>query len=353
MKEVLAVFKETEDVGITIRQSWLKPLGDLDALVKPYACGICGSDLKTYEFQSYRREFLRQSMPVIMGHEVAGQVIQVGRLVKHLRPGDRVLTDPVMHCGNCRLCNQGRTNICESRKILGYETDGGMAQMAVLPASCLITIPSEIEYIDAPLLEILATAVHAIERVGLVSGQPCAILGPGPLGIMLLQALKASGAWPITVFGSERSRPRLELAMQLGADEVIVVNEDNIGQHLSRYEYVFEVAGKPEALTNGARITRRGGKLIFASGFDQVSADFRLNEYLKNREIDLVTSTGHPRTAWDIAISLVLSGKVRLSGLVDSLVPLAQADKAFHAAFNRENFKTVIICNPSDSKSTF
>lgn len=345
MTEVLAVLKDRPGVGITVKRVRLREVGDFDALVKPYACGICGSDLKTYEWQPYRREFLMQSMPVIIGHEVAGEVLAVGAQVRNVKPGDRVLTEPVMFCGHCRLCQEGRTNICESRKVLGYETDGGMAELAVLPARCLIKIPASIHYTDAPLLEILATAVHAIERAGLVTGQACAVVGPGPLGLMLLQALRASGATPVAVYGSERSRPRLEIAKRLGADEVSLSDTASIDRDLARFEYVFEVAGRPEALLASAKLTRRGGALIFASGFDEVPPELRLNAYLKNREVNLITATGHPRTAWDRAIALVSSGKVRIDGLVDLTVSLADADRAFKAAFARESFKTVILCN--------
>jgi len=346
MKDVLAVLKDKPGVGITVRRVPLRELGDFDVLVKPYACGICGSDLKTYEWQSYRREFLNKSMPVIMGHEVAGEVLAVGSQIRHLAPGDRVLTEPVVRCGVCRLCEEGRTNICVSRKVLGYEMDGGMAELAVLPAVSLIKLPPSIHYVDAPLVEILATAVHAIERAGLVTGQPCAIIGPGPLGLMLLQALRASGASPLAVYGTERSRPRLDIAKRLGADEVALADAATVDRDQGRFEFVFEVAGRPEALLAGARLVRRGGSLVFASGFDDMPAGFRLNAMLKNREVNLITSTGHPRTSWDRSLALVASGKVRIDGLVDLKVPLSQADQAFQAAYTRESFKTVVMCNP-------
>lgn len=346
MTEVLAVLKDTPGTGISLKRVELPALGDYDVLVKPVACGICGSDLKTYEWHSYRQPALKKAMPLIMGHEVAGHVVQVGARVTRFKPLDRVLTEPVLSCGACRLCEEGRTNICESRKVLGYETQGGMAQMAVLPAASLIKLPSSISFIDAPLLEILATAVHAIERVGLVTGQPCAVVGPGPLGIMLMQALRASGAWPVAVYGSERSRPRLELAKRLGADEIGLSDEETITRDEGRFQCAFEVAGRPEALLASARLARRGGTVVFGSGFDQVPEGLKLNAHLKNREVNLVTTTGHPRTAWDRALSLVVSGKVRIDGLVDLQVPLADADKAFQAAYTRESFKTVIICNP-------
>lgn len=345
MTEVLAVVKDKPERGITLRAVTLPELGDHDVLVKPMACGICGSDLKTYEWNSYRRPALNKAMPVIMGHEVAGHVVQVGRLVTRFRPLDRVLTEPVLSCGVCRLCEEGRTNICESRKVLGYETQGGMAQMAVLPSASLIKLPHSISFVDAPLLEILATAVHAIERAGMVTGRSCAVVGPGPLGIMLMQALRAAGAWPVAVYGSERSRPRLELARRMGADETGISDEETITRDEGRFEYTFEVAGRPEALLAAVRLARRGGIVVFGSGFDEVPPGLKLNAHLKNREVNLVTTTGHPRTAWDRALSLVESGKVRIDGLVDLQVPLEEADKAFQAAYTRESFKTVIICN--------
>ena len=347
MSEVLAVIKEHEGVGISVRRVALRAPGDFEVLVRPHACGICGSDLKTWEFQAYRQEYLRKSMPVIMGHEVAGEVLAIGRHVRNVAVGDRVLTDPVMRCGVCRLCEEGRTNICLDRRVLGYEMDGGMAELAVLPAACLIKIPASIDYLDAPLLEILGTAVHAIERTGLVTGQPCAIIGPGPLGLMLLQALRASGATPVAIYGTERSRPRLEIARRLGADLVDVTDPAVLARDANRYEHVFEVAGRPEALAAAGQLVRHGGNLVFASGFDRVPEEFRLNAMLKNREVNLITATGHPRQAWDRSLALVESGQVRIDGLVDLVVPLEEADRAFQAAWQRTALKAVIRCNPT------
>jgi len=346
MTDVLAVLKDQPGVGVTVRTVTLPELGDYDVRVKPIACGICGSDLKTYEWHSYRQPGLKKAMPVILGHEVAGYVVEVGRRVTGLKPLDRVLTEPILSCGHCRLCEEGRTHICESRKVLGYETQGGMARMAVLPARCLIKLPPSIAFVDAPLLEILGTAVHAIERVGLVAGRSCAVVGPGPLGNMLAQALHAAGAWPVAVYGTERSRPRLELAKRMGADEIGISDDATLTRDEGRFEFTFEVAGQPEALLAAVRLVRRGGTVVFGSGFDEVPAGLKLNAHLKSREVNLVTTTGHPRTAWDRALALVESGKVRIDGLVDLQVPLERADEAFQATYARNSFKTVVICNP-------
>ncbi len=340
----LAVVKAGPESGVVLQRRPLPPLGERDVLLRPLATGICGSDLATYSWHERRRPVLLASMPVVMGHEVAGEVVRVGPAVRDFASGDRVVTDPLLRCGTCRLCLAGRPQICVARRQLGYHVDGGMAELAVVPATCLVHLPDEIGWIEAPLVEVLAVGVHALERAGLVAGQACAVVGPGPVGLLLAQAVRAAGASPVALLGTDRSRPRLESARAYGIDETAVLDEDWIVRNLERFEVVFEAAGTPEALLAAVRLTRRGGRVVYASGFED-PVPIRFNEMLKLREIDLYTSTGHPPSAWERSFGLVKAGAVRLDGLVDLTVPLERAAEGFAAAYARQVFKCVVVAS--------
>lgn len=342
-QEVLALVKASSEIGVDVRRVALQTPQPSDVLVMPVACGLCGSDVKTYGWHVDRRPFLLSSMPVMLGHEVTGVVVDVGSEVDLFRPGDRFVTDPLVSCGTCRLCRSGRPNICVHRRQIGYQVNGGAAELAFLPSRSLVKLPDEVGWAEAPVLEVLAIAVHAIERAGLVSGQPCAVVGAGPLGLMLVRALKAAGASLVTCIGTPRSPARLEQARVFGADEVF--DTRHTAGHADTYEVVFEVGGTPDALVLATEIVRRGGRIIYASGFD-TPPPVRLNSALKNREVDLLTSTGHPPTAWERAMSLAVSGRVRLDSLVDRIVPLQDSKKGLREMYERSTTKCLVVCNP-------
>lgn len=315
-----------------------------EVFVRPLVVGICGSDIKTYRWREDRQQVLNAAMPVILGHEVVGEVIAVGgpddAAGSALTPGDIVVTDPIVSCGACRLCVSGRHHICQFRRQIGHQLDGGLCETAQLPTVTLRRLPEGVPIPDAPLLEVLATAAHAIERVGTVAGVACAVIGLGPLGLMLIRALRAAGAASVLAVGTTTSPQRLVAATASGANEVIT-NVEDVRDLIDSYEAVFEVAGSPAALELAARLTRRGGKLVYASGFD-VPIDLPSNTLLKTREIDLLTSTGHPESAWERATAWASTRQVDLGGVIDYRTQLVDGLTAFEKLANREVVKAVI-----------
>jgi threonine dehydrogenase-like Zn-dependent dehydrogenase len=285
-------------------------------------------------------------MPVVLGHEAAGVVLAINGDAP-FAIGDRVVTDPIVRCGMCRLCVTGRPNICEQRQQIGFHIDGALSERALVPITSLVPLPTGIRWNEAPLMETLAVGVHALERAGAVFGQPCAIVGPGPVGLLLLQALKAAGAYPIVMVGRQGSEARLALARAMGATETCMANDEALVSMRNEFEVSFEVAGSATALELAVSLTRRGGRIVEASGFDEPTS-IRFNRDLKLMEIDLLTSTAHPPTAWSRAFGLVASGAVRLSGIVDMVVPLADATTGFMAASDRKIVKCVVRCDSAD-----
>ncbi|MPZ24910.1 MAG: alcohol dehydrogenase catalytic domain-containing protein [Micromonosporaceae bacterium] len=340
-----AVVKDRPQPGVRVAEVTLRPRAT-DVVVRPLAIGICGSDVSTYRWGTDRANRMRVSLPVVMGHEIVGEVVEIGPAartrpgVSGLAVGARIIAEPIVACGRCRTCVDGRTNLCYERRVLGLDVDGGMADLAVLPASSVLPLPVALPPTEATLLEPLATAVQAMAKVGPVAGVSCAVVGPGPLGLLLTQALVTAGA-TTTVLGTERSRERLRLASTLGAAETVVADAEWTRANGDRFEVVFDVGG-PTALLQAVQLVRRGGRVVYASGSD-VPVPIAFNSMLKHRGIDLLTSTGHQLDAWMEAFALAASGGVRLAPLIDAVVSLERVADGFAAASARSVLKCVVV----------
>lgn len=338
-----AVVKDRPEPGVWVTEVTMRP-GPSDIVVRPRAIGICGSDVSTYRWGPDRAARMRDSLPVVLGHEIVADVVHIGPDALPgggtIAVGATVIAEPIVACGQCRTCANGRTNLCYRRRVLGLDIDGGMADLAVLPGSSVIPLPLDLPPREATLLEPLATAVQALSRVAPVRGMACAVLGPGPLGLLLTQALTASGA-TVTVLGTERGHERLRLATTLGAVEALVADPAWLRRNGDRFEVVFDVGG-PTALLDAVTLVRRGGTVVYASGSD-LGVPIAFNSMMKHRGIDLLTSTGHPPNAWTAAFGLAAAGRVRLAPLVSEVVPLERAADGLVAASARGAIKVVVV----------
>ena len=158
-----------------------KPVpGPGEALIRIVTAGICGSDIG-----AFRGTNTLVSYPRIIGHELAGIVEEIpADNPKGLKPGDKVIVDPYIYCGECYPCSIGRTNCCTSLKVLGVHIDGGMAEYFCHPADMLVKMPEDMDWTDAAMAEPLTISLHGIHRGGLKAGEYCAIIGAGPIGLL-------------------------------------------------------------------------------------------------------------------------------------------------------------------------
>lgn len=185
-----------------------------EALIRVMAAGICGSDIG-----AFRGVNKLVTYPRIIGHELAGIVEAVeGENSKGLRPGDRVIVDPYLYCGRCYPCRIGRTNCCRDLKVLGVQTDGGMAEYLCHPAHMLIRMPEKMDWVEAVMAEPLTISLHGIHRGGLKEGEYCVIIGAGTIGILAAMAARSYGAHVILL---DLVQERLDFAGKLGVEHVI------------------------------------------------------------------------------------------------------------------------------------
>src|SRR5256885_4383429 len=206
-----------------------KPGSD-EVLVRVAACGICGSDVHGYDGSSGRR-----IPPIVMGHEAAGRVAQVGAGVKDFREGDRVTFDSTIYCGACGPCSRGEVNLCDNRQVLGvscgdYRRAGAFADFVVVPARVAYHLPERIPFAEASMLEALAVAMHGVGLTGGSRGATVLGGGAGTIWLLTLQALRAAGCERVLI--ADVDETRLELAKELGATEVLSAKTDIVEQML-------------------------------------------------------------------------------------------------------------------------
>lgn len=195
--------------------------------VKVRAVGICGTDYHIFKGERADVEF-----PRIMGHELSGDVVEVGEGVSNVKKGDRVVLDPVLSCGECALCKGGHPNICAQVKCYGVQADGGNKDYIIVDADKLYQFPDELNYVEAALSEPFSIAANILDRSALKAGEKMVIIGAGTIGLCLAQAAKGLGA---DILVSDVVPGKLELAKQIGADAIVNSKEESLEEAVKAF----------------------------------------------------------------------------------------------------------------------
>jgi L-iditol 2-dehydrogenase len=305
-------------------------------LVRVTAVGICGSDLHWWDDAGIGDARLER--PLVLGHENAG-VIADGP-----RRGQRVAIDPAIPDETCPQCRRGYRNLCPQVRFAGHGvTDGGLREFLAWPTSLLHPLPGELSDDDGALLEPLGVALHALDLGHLRLGQSAAVIGCGPIGLMLIQALLAGGAG--RVLAADPLPHRLRAAVRFGAQpagpkpaEPEPAEPEPAGDGV---DTAFEVAGTDDAVDAAMAVARPGGRVVLAgipSGADRTS--FRAS--VARRKGLTIAMSRRMNDAYPRAIALAASGRVDLAPLVTRTVPLTEVADAFATAARREGLKVVV-----------
>jgi 2-desacetyl-2-hydroxyethyl bacteriochlorophyllide A dehydrogenase len=293
----------------------------LEALIRVSAMGVCGTDVDIY----------RGDTPVargrVLGHEGAGLVVGAPAGTG-FEAGAPVVVDPTIACGECALCREDLPNLCARGGLLGRERDGLFADEVAVPASNLHLLPDRIRLVDAPLLQVLATVVHAQDQLQVVPGRPAAVVGLGCTGQLHAQLLRHRGA---PVLGVTRSAGKQELAARLSCEWVAAPDEAPAVaaglDALGGADVVVESAGTLPALDTALRVVRPGGTVL-AYG-SQTASEGRLSFYsLYKKEVRLLSSRANVPRDFRTAISLAAAGAVSLAPLVTDRLPFEQIGDA-------------------------
>ncbi len=305
--------------------------GPGEALVRITATGICGSDLHAYLDGRIGDTILKA--PLILGHEFAGVVEAVGKNVKHLRPGMRVAVDPAQPCRRCDLCKRDHPHLCRRLHFCGlYPDDGSLAEFIRVPAKTCFPVPKIIDDISAALLEPLGVALHATTLAKIQKGSRVAILGAGPIGLLLIQTAKLAGARE--VFVTDPLAWRMKIARKFGAQPLPKKIEVDV---------VFEAAWGGEAIDQSMEIARPAGRVVLVGIPSEDHCTFK-HSTARRKGLTVLFSRRMKHT-YPRAIQLVTSGRVDLLSLVTHRFPLRRAGEAFAlcADYKDKVVKAVII----------
>jgi L-iditol 2-dehydrogenase len=296
---------------------------DDEVLIKVKAVSICGSDVHAYRGVSKRR-----IPPLVMGHEFSGEIVKLGRTVKELKEGERVVLEPVLSCGKCALCQRGRSNICENIRLVGLHLSGAFSEYVPIPASKCHTLPDAVSFEEASLVEPLAVAVHAVNFTSLEKDEDIGILGSGAVGLMTLQVVNNIGAEKI--FAIDTLEYRLELAKKLGATTTInAKKEDPVKEVLDHggVNTVFEAVGHQRTVQQALSMVRKGGKVVIIGMLDATMELGMLDVTVK--EIEIKGSYGYTSNDFKQALTLIAKGKVEVKPLITHVLPLHDIAKGF------------------------
>jgi alcohol dehydrogenase, propanol-preferring len=299
-----------------------------EALVRVTHVGVCGTDVK---IRGNRMGI--GVIPLIMGHEIAGLVAEVGSAVRGFAPGHRVVVNFYVTCGRCTFCRTGRDTLCAEVRQHGFSLDGGFAEYVVTPGVNLCKVPDNVPLEQACILgDAVATSYHAITRRAQVRpGTTLAIVGVGGVGLHALQIARLAGAFVIAVDVSEA---RLDLARKLGADAVVDARSGPFHEAVRRLtdgqgvDVVIELVGSAATLPSSYQSVRRAGRLVFVGYSPGVPLSAMPHELVRN-ELEIVGSRANTKQELQETMDLVAQG--RITPIVDRVMPLADVEDAFDA----------------------
>ena len=299
-----------------------------EALVRVRNVGVCGTDVK---IRANRMGL--GVIPLIMGHEIAGEVAEVGSEVRGFAPGDRVVVNFYVTCGRCRFCRVGRDTLCPEVRQHGFSIDGGFAEYLKTPGVNLCKVPDHVPLEGACILgDAVATAYHAItKRAQVRPGTTLALVGVGGVGLHALQMARLAGGWVVAIDNSEA---RLALAQSLGADAVVDARRGPFHDAVRRLtggegvDVVLEFVSNEQTLPSSYQSLRRAGRLVFVGYTPQLPLPVMPHELVRN-ELEIVGSRANTKQELQETMDLVAAGRIK--PVVDRVIPLDVIEEAFEA----------------------
>ena len=310
-------------------------------LVKIMKIGVCGSDIHVWH-----GEHPFTSYPVTQGHEVSGEITEVGDGITGLKAGQKVTIQPQVVCGRCYPCRHGKYNLCEELKVMGFQTTGTASHFVAVDAARVTPLPDNMSFDEGAMIEPLAVAVHAIRQAGDVKGLKIVVLGAGPIGNLVAQTAKGMGAESVMI--TDISDLRLELAKKCGIDFCINTREHDLGDAIvkafgpDKADLIYDCAGNNITMGQAIKYARKGSIILLVAVFaGMASIDLAV---LNDHELDLKTTMMYRNEDYIDAIRLVNEGLIQLAPLISSHFSFKDYAQAYHyIEANRENTMKVII----------
>ncbi|OYD06823.1 zinc-binding dehydrogenase [Paludifilum halophilum] len=304
--------------------------------------GICGSDLHTYE------GYYRVNAPVTLGHEFSGVVVEVGSDVTGFQIGDRVTSETTFYvCGKCRYCKTGDYNLCDHRKGLGTQVNGGFAKYLVAKGSHVHKLPDNVDTVSASLTEPLACAHHAIQKTTIRPGHVAVVLGPGPIGLLTAQIAKAYGA-KVVITGLDHDQIRLNKAIELGIDRAVNIQKENVDRIVKKWtdgygaDLVFECTGAVSAASMGLDLIAKKGEYVQVGIFPEAKIEIDFAKIIQ-KEIRIIGTRSQKSADWNPSLEMINQGRVNTKALITHQFTIAEWDKGYQAIKDGKAIKVSLV----------
>lgn len=314
----------TEDVDIP-------QIKDDEALIEIKACGICGTDHSLHGWNEAIANSYNIQFPAIFGHEFSGVIAELGpNAPKDLYVGQRVTANPVLFDNTCSYCDKGMVNICDNRPFYGTDLPGGFAKYMAVRASNVIPMPDDVSFVQGALLEPLCVALNAVERVHPEAGDTAVVMGPGPIGLLMVAVLKqAYGIQKVICTGLANDVARLEVAEKLGAitvngSEVDVIEKVKELTDGKGPELILDAAGHFTVVQQAVEMVAKNGR-IGVTGLPAKPSTIPMTP-IAMRQISIIGSRAYERKHWRQALNLLANG-LDISLVSNYVLPLSEWKK--------------------------
>jgi len=318
-----------------------------DVLIQVKACGICGSDVHGMDGSTGRR-----LPPIVMGHEAAGIIAELGENVKNWKKDQRVTFDSTVSCGKCHFCRRGQINLCDNRRVLGvscenYRCHGAFAEYIAVPQRILYRLPDGLGFKQATLVEPLSVAVHAVGRGSISLNDTAVVVGSGMVGLLVIQALRAGGCNRIIAVDIDQTR--LDLACKLGADLGLKSDDCSVPEEVLKLtgnlgaDIAFEVVGINPTVKTAVAVLRKGGSLTLVGNLSP-TVEWPL-QAIVTREISVYgscISCGEYPTC----LEMMARGVINVDALISATAPLVEGPAWFKRLYEKEPGLLKVILIP-------
>ena len=317
-----------------------------EVLVRIQACSICGSDVHGMDGSTGRR-----IPPVIMGHEAAGIIEQVGQNVEGWKEGDRVTFDSTLYCGECEFCKRGEVNLCDNRRVFGvscgeYRFNGAFAEYAAVNQRILYKLPEEVSFLQAAMIEPLSIAVHAVRVSNIAQDQDVAVVGTGMIGLLLVQVLAAKGCRKLIAVDVDDDK--LALAKRFGATHIVNSKGDAVKEIFDitqgrGLDASFEAVGIEVTGNIAIKSLRKGGTAVLVGNLSAVES--LPVQAIVTRQLSVLGSCASAGE-YDECIQLIAEKKVDVEAFVSASAPLDKGAEWFKRLYAKEPGLMKVILLP-------
>ena len=333
---MLAAVKDFSQKGVSLQDVPQPEFSPYEVLIRVKAVGICGSDIRIFN------EVTPGSKKIIIGHELAGEIVDAGEKVHGFKKGDRVATAICIGCTICRYCRKGYFNLSDKLEEIGITIDGGMAEYVSVPARNVHRVPDSVSFEEATLADPLSCTIRGLEMVSIQKDSWLTILGPGTIGLLAVQIAKKVLRAKVIVTGTRDNR--LLLAKTFGADYIVNVKQSDPVKFILEVtdggaDFAFEATGQDRALEDAFFSTKRNGSIVALTVHKQIEINM---EPVIRTELKVFGSICYNYKEFDQAMDLIHKKRVELNEFTQTIFPLKKIDQAFASAISREGLKVII-----------